>query len=93
MSQADWKKLEPFCRPLQLAAQDFIAFMQSIAGDSLEDWWRILAPEATEVSRVQWNDACRSLGFCGDASRAYELLEEEDERISWTEFQQLQQFV
>jgi len=92
LTQATWKKLEPFVTTLRLNVRDFIGFMQSIAGDLMEDWWQLLAPDSSEVGLAQWNDACRSFGYHGDSGLTYQLLEEDGNTISWTEFQQLAQF-
>eukprot|EP00439_Symbiodinium_sp_Y106_P018625 s6104_g2.t1 len=73
---------------------DFVIFMQSMVGETLEEWWSSLGQEVTEkVSRVQWNDACRMRGFYGNSTQVYRLLEEDDaETITWTEFQALRKF-
>eukprot|EP00435_Cladocopium_sp_Y103_P068996 s573_g32.t1 len=65
------------------------------AGEVLEDWWQLIAqttPGSAQVGLLQWNDACRSLGFHGDSTLTYQLLEEEGNSISWTDFKRLSQF-
>ena len=62
------------------------------AGDVMEDWWQLIAPESTkahdmltcramafpaQVGLAQWNDACTSLGYHGDSTLTYQLLEED----------------
>lgn len=96
LTQAMWKKLDPFVVTFRLHAQDFTGFMRSIAGEALEDWWQLIAQTApscsTQVGLRQWNDACRTLGFHGDSTLTYQLLEKEGNSISWTDFNHLLQF-
>lgn len=94
LAQADWKKLESSWSQARLSAKDFVIFMQSMVGETLEEWWSSLGQEVTgKVSRVQWNDACRMRGFYGNSTQVYRLLEEDDaETITWTEFQALRKF-
>jgi len=94
ISIGQWQMLKCLWNEMRLSCKEFTKFLERFFGDKLEDWWKALDEDGSNaVSKHEWVDICRSLGYFGAVKQIFRLMSKDDEgKISFAQFKALETF-
>jgi len=94
ISMGEWEMLTCLWSEMRLSVREFTQFLERLFGEKIEDWWKALDDDGSnEVSKHEWVDICRSLGYFGAVKQIFRFMDKDDEgNISFEEFKALEEF-